>query len=317
MARRLIAIAVAAPWVMWALVRTLGLDGGAITVQALAFTPYAALTSPLPVLAALLLRRRLTAAVAGAAVVALALAVTPRALAGGGPPARGPRLTVMTANLYVGRGDARTIVDLVRRYDVDVLNLEELTPAELARLDAAGIASALPHRVAEPLPGASGAAVLARAPLAPLASPHAGANPQPAARLMLEGSPPVAVTAVHPAPPVSGAREDGWSDALGALPGAEAARLRILAGDFNATLDHRALRGVLGRGYADAADRAGAGLRPTWPALPRRALPITIDHVLIDRRIRVETVHIVKVPGSDHLGCVVELRLPADLTAAQ
>jgi endonuclease/exonuclease/phosphatase (EEP) superfamily protein YafD len=313
----MLAIAVVAPWAIWALVRTLGLDGGAITVQAMAFTPYAALTSPLPVLAALLLRRRVIAAVAGVVAVALAFAVVPRAMAGAGPDTRGPRLTVMTANLYIGRGDARTVVELVRRYHVDVLSLEELTPAELERLDAAGIASALPHRVAEPLPGASGAAVLARAPLVALASPHAGVNPQPAARLNPTGAPPVAITAVHPAPPVNGGREDGWSHALDTLPGAEASQLRILAGDFNATLDHRALRGVLDRGYADSADRAGAGLRPTWPAVRRRALPITIDHVLVDPRIRVEAVHVAAVPGSDHRAVVVTLRLPTDLAVAK
>jgi endonuclease/exonuclease/phosphatase (EEP) superfamily protein YafD len=313
----MLAIAVAVPWVLWALARTLGLDGGALTVQAMAFTPYAALTSPLPVLAALLLRRPVVAAVAGVAVLALALAVVPRAVAGPGPDARGPRLTVMTSNLYVGRGDARAVVELVRRYDVDVLSLQELTPEELERLDAAGIAKALPHRVAEPLPGASGAAVLAQAPLAELASPHAGANPQPSGRLMLAGAPPVAITAVHPAPPVNRAREDGWSHSLDTLPHAEKDRLRILAGDFNATLDHRALRGVLDGGYADAADRAGTGLRPTWPAIPRRALPITIDHVLADRRIRVEAVHVAAVPGSDHRAVIVTLRLPTDLATAK
>jgi endonuclease/exonuclease/phosphatase (EEP) superfamily protein YafD len=309
----MLAIAIAAPWVLWALARTLGLDGGALVVQAMAFTPYVALTSPLPVLAALLLRRRVTAAVAGVAVLAFAFAVAPRALAGGGPDAGGPRLTVMTANLYIGRGDPRTVVDLVRRYDVDVLCLEELTPQELERLDAAGIGRLLPHRVAKPLPGASGAAVLTRAPLTEVESPHAGVNPQPAAEL--PGS--VVVTAVHPAPPVNGAREDGWADALSALPGTEASRLRILAGDFNATLDHRALRGVLGRGYADAADRAGAGLRATWPAVRRRALPITIDHVLVDRRIRVEAVHVAAVPGSDHRAVIVTLRLPTDLAVTK
>jgi len=309
----MLAIAVAAPWALWALARTFGLDGGAIVVQAMAFTPYVALTSPLPVLVALLLRRRVTAAVAGVAVLAFAFAVAPRALAGGGPAARGPRLTVMTANLYVGRGDPRTVVDLVRRYDVDVLCLEELTPQELARLNAAGLRRMLPYRVAKPLPGASGAAVLTRTPLTEIASPHAGVNPQPAAELA--GS--VVVTAVHPAPPVNGAREDGWADALAALPGAEASRLRILAGDFNATLDHRALRGVLGRGYADAADRAGAGLRPTWPAVRRHALPITIDHVLVDRRVRVEAVHVAAVPGSDHRAVIVALRLPTDLAVTE
>ena len=198
----MIAIAIAAPWVAWALARTLGLDGGHIVVEAMAFTPYVALTSP-----------------------------------------------------------------------------------------------------------------LARLPLTVLPSADAGDHAQPAARLAVV--PPVTITAVHPAPPINAAREDGWTQALEALPDAEDGQLRILAGDFNATLDHRALRGVLGRGYADAADRAGAGLRPTWPAVRRRALPITIDHVLVDRRIRVEAVHVAAVPGSDHRAVIVELRLPADLTTAQ
>jgi endonuclease/exonuclease/phosphatase (EEP) superfamily protein YafD len=110
---------------------------------------------------------------------------------------------------------------------------------------------------------------------------------------------------------LSRAREDVWAHALDELPRAEPSQLRILAGDFNATLDHRALRGVLSGGYADSADRAGTGLRATWPALPRRALPITIDHVLVDRRVRVERVRVERIPGSDHRAVIAELRLPA------
>jgi endonuclease/exonuclease/phosphatase (EEP) superfamily protein YafD len=310
----MLAIAFAAPWVVWALARTLGLDATHPFVALMSYTPYVALTSPLPLVAALLLRRRLTAAVAGVSALAHALAVAPRAVAGGEPDARGPRLTVMTANVYEGHGDARALMALVRRYHVDVLSLQELTPAELARLDAAGADRELPQRVAEPRDGASGTGLLARVPLEAVPSADAGEHAQPAAQL---GDPPVVVTAVHPAPPLSRAREDDWAHALDALPGAERSRLRILAGDFNATLDHRALRGVLGRGYADAADRAGAGLRATWPALPRRSLPITIDHVLIDRRIRVEAVHVAAVPGSDHRAVVVTLRLPTDLAVAK
>ncbi len=88
--------------------------------------------------------------------------------------------------------------------------------------------------------------------------------------------------------------------------------MRILAGDFNATLDHPELRAVIERGYTDAADAAGAGLRPTWPAPPRnrRALPLTIDHVLVDRRVRVERVTVVRIPHSDHRAVIAELRLP-------
>jgi endonuclease/exonuclease/phosphatase family metal-dependent hydrolase len=217
----------------------------------------------------------------------------------------------------VGRGDAQALMQLVRRYHVDVLSVQELTPGELARLDAAGAAGLLPARNVETRDGAAGTGLLSRVPLVPATSVAAGDHAQPAGRLTVPGGPPVILTAVHPAPPISRAREDDWAHALDVLPGAEASRLRILAGDFNATLDHRALRGVLSRGYADSADRAGVGLRATWPALPRRALPITIDHVLVDRRIRVEAVHVAAVPGSDHRAVIVTLRLPTDLASAK
>jgi endonuclease/exonuclease/phosphatase (EEP) superfamily protein YafD len=305
--RRVVAIVVAAPWVVWALVRTLGLDGAYPLVPAMAFTPYVALTSPVPVVAGLLLRRWVVAAIAALALLAFALALVPRALAGG-PTAGGPRLTVATANLYRGQADPRTLLRLAR--GADVLVLEELTPEELGRLDRAGLARVLPYRVAEPRGNASGTAIFARRPLRPLPSKDAADHAQPAARLAIPGAPPVLLVAVHPAPPVNGPRERDWADALAALPGPDAHGVRILAGDFNATLDHRALRRVLDRGYADAADRAGAGLHATWPALPRRALPIAIDHVLVDRRVQVDGVDVQRVPGSDHRALIARLVLP-------
>ena len=89
--------------------------------------------------------------------------------------------------------------------------------------------------------------------------------------------------------------------------------MQILAGDFNATLDHREFRKLLDRGYLDAADAVGEGLTPTWPtsSRKRRALPLTIDHVLVDRRVRVERVTVVRIPGSDHRAVIAVLRLPA------
>ena len=41
----------------------------------------------------------------------------------------------------------------------------------------------------------------------------------------------------------------------------------VVAGDFNATQDHRQFRDLLNsNGYHDAADDAGAGALPTFPA---------------------------------------------------
>ena len=85
--------------------------------------------------------------------------------------------------------------------------------------------------------------------------------------------------------------------------------LRVLAGDFNATLDHDALRGLIARGYVDAADATGSGLKPTWP-VGKRPPGITIDHVLVDRRIAVRSYGVHEVRGSDHRAIVAELRVP-------
>ena len=98
------------------------------------------------------------------------------------------------------------------------------------------------------------------------------------------------------------------------LPGAGApGPIRVLAGDFNATLDHAELRRVIDRGYRDAAEQDGVALRPTWPA-GRTLLPtlVTIDHVLADRRIRVLSARSVPIFGSDHRGILTELLVPGD-----
>jgi endonuclease/exonuclease/phosphatase (EEP) superfamily protein YafD len=80
----------------------------------------------------------------------------------------------------------------------------------------------------------------------------------------------------------------------------------ILAGDFNATLDHARLREAIARGYVDAAAALGRGLDRTFLTGP----PITIDHVLMDRRCGVSEVKVHSVRGSDHRAVLAVVRLP-------
>src|SRR3954454_6926585 len=97
----LVAIVVALPWVVWALLRTLGVELPFPLVAVLSFTPYAALTSPLPVVVALVLRRWGVALGPHLAAPALGLAMVPRAIPGPQPEAGGPRLVVMTSNQWL------------------------------------------------------------------------------------------------------------------------------------------------------------------------------------------------------------------------
>jgi endonuclease/exonuclease/phosphatase (EEP) superfamily protein YafD len=83
----------------------------------------------------------------------------------------------------------------------------------------------------------------------------------------------------------------------------------VVAGDFNATLDHSALRGGTA-GCEDAAEKRGAGLDPTWGPSPtfRRFGP-QIDHVFATGDITAETFDVRDIAGSDHRAIMTTLRL--------
>ena len=310
-ARPLIVWSLVALCGVWVLVRGFGLERGFPMVPALAYTPLVAGAALVLVVVCAVLR------VWAAALVALVLAgvlvafVAPRAL-GGPTPAdggSGPRLRVLTANLHQEPGTARDIVSLVREQRVDVLTVEELTPDVEQALDDSGIGALLPHSVVAARFDTSGAAVYSRAAMS-RRPPASDRSAVAAGLLRVDGAPPVEVHAVHPPAPRSGRDVGVWRSGLRALPAAERGTVQILAGDFNATLDHAELRRVLDRGYEDAADETGVGLRATWPAGRRLPPPVTIDHVLADRRVGWRTVRVLPVPHSDHRAVLAEVVLP-------
>ena len=85
----------------------------------------------------------------------------------------------------------------------------------------------------------------------------------------------------------------------------------MVAGDFNATLDHSALRAGTA-GCVDAAEQRGAGLIPTWgPSPTTRRFGPQIDHVFATEGITAETFEVHDVAGSDHRAVLTTLRLPS------
>jgi endonuclease/exonuclease/phosphatase (EEP) superfamily protein YafD len=204
-------------------------------------------------------------------------------------------------------------VALARRSDADVLSVQELTPELADRLDAAGLAELMPGRVLVARSGGGGVGLYARVPLNPHAVIMRTMNPSPVGSAQLADAPPVDLVAVHAFPPERGDRLEAWRSDLRALPPATPdGRLRILAGDFNATLDHAELRRILDTGYQDAAAQVGAGLHGTWPRGRAFPPPVTIDHVLVDERLGVRAVSIHTIPGTDHRAVLAELELPAN-----
>jgi endonuclease/exonuclease/phosphatase (EEP) superfamily protein YafD len=300
----------AVPGLLWAGVRLFGLERGPL-VQLLAFTPYVAGWSLVPVALALALRRWGPAGVAVVAAVALVGVVVPRAV-GGSDGTDGPVLRVLTANLLAGSADIPALVAIVRERAVDVLAVQEFTPDAAAQLDRQGLAELMPHRRLNPVVGTEGSGLYSRHPLADTGvRRNQGGFTQAYGTVEVPGAAHPIVESVHPAAPYSLAMVGPWRTDLANQPRATPdGPLRILAGDFNATLDHAPLRDLIASGYRDAADAAGAGLTGTWgPYDGDRIPPVTIDHVLVDRRVGVRGVWVYPVPGSDHRAVLAELTL--------
>jgi endonuclease/exonuclease/phosphatase (EEP) superfamily protein YafD len=304
---------ITAPFALWAAVRATGVGLGFPLLGVIALTPIVALFSPVAVVVALVLRTRLTAAVAAVAAGVLAASVLPRGAEGpqvASADTPGTALVVMTTNLWRGEADAGAILRLAREHRVDVLSVQELTTEAVARLDAAGVRDLFPARVLEPRTGGAGGGLLARHALRPVSTAAVEGHEQPEVTLTLPGGRDVRIQSVHPISPVSGDRVAEWRRQLGSLgePHARDGTPRVLAGDFNATLDHRELRRLLARGFYDAADAAGQGLHTTWPAAGPVVGLLTLDHVLLPPEIKVRSVTLHDI-GSDHRAVIAELVL--------
>lgn len=311
----------ALPWLLalpaagWAVFRLAGWDDWYPMAQLMAFTPYVAAGSLLPLVILLVWRRWAAAVPAGLAAIALVAVVLPRFVADGDPlaGAAGQALRVMSANVLVGSAGPRELVELVRTHDVDVLALQEVSPDYLAAVDDAGMQELLPHRVDYSIPGVEGSALLSRYPLS---GGGVRVNPggfrQARAEVTVPGGGTVLVESAHPLAPwadfVTPLWARGYADQPRATPDGP---VRLLLGDFNATLDHHLLRDLIDSGYRDAADVLGRGLIGTWgPYDGDRVPPVTLDRVLADRRVGVRDFQVLHLPGSDHRPVYAELVLP-------
>lgn len=305
--------ALTVPGFVWAAIRVGGVEAGPL-VQLLAFTPYVAAWSPVPVGIAAALRRWRPAAVAAVASAALLACVLPRVVADDRPAGDGPVVRVLTANLLGGASDAAAVVGVVREHRVDVLAVQELSPEHMAALDRLGLVWLLPYRSASP----AGSGLFSRFPLVDTGvRPNPGGFGQAYGTVLVPDAGPLHVESVHASSPYAVSQVPCWRADLTAQPPATpAGPVRVLAGDFNATLDHAAFRRLLRTGYRDAADVVGAGLAGTWGPYDGDPIPpVTIDHVLVDRRIGVRAVSVHAVPGSDHRAVLAELAVPGRLIA--
>jgi endonuclease/exonuclease/phosphatase (EEP) superfamily protein YafD len=181
------------------------------------------------------------------------------------------------------------------------------------RLADAGLGTLLPHCHLDPRPRAAGTGLWARWPLAPLPQVPGLKAAAPRARIAPADGWPVTVTGVHPKAPVR-RNVRLWQQELAAIRSALANTdgPQVVAGDFNASRDHRPFRDLLAAGFLDCADAARRRPWPgfTWPA--GRWIPsvMRLDHVLVSRgSATVSASQVIRVPGTDHRGVLAVIRL--------
>jgi endonuclease/exonuclease/phosphatase (EEP) superfamily protein YafD len=242
------------------------------------------------------------------------------------PPAAAPasggtgQLRVLTLNVKGGRADPDSVLHSLRQLQVDILAVQEMTADWLDALQQAGITEVLPFSQTDPRAGSAGSGLWTRWPLAPLAPLPGMKNAVPRARVEPAGGQPVTVTVVHPAAPV-GWQDERWQRDLEIIRSelAGTAGPQLVAGDFNASRDHRVFRDILRAGFVDCADAAGQRHWPgfTWPADRRYPPLMRLDHVLgSEAGCVVHQARTMRIPGTDHRGVLAVLEFGPAASAA-
>jgi endonuclease/exonuclease/phosphatase (EEP) superfamily protein YafD len=283
--------------------RLLGLEWGPLA-YVVSLVPWVTLALLVPFVTALAVRSWPLVGVAGA-LLALCIAWIAPLYVGSGQ-AEDPALTVATVNLAFGNGDADAVVALVRDQGIEVLSLQELTPASLDALEKAGLDELLAYREVRAEPGFTGIGLWSAIPLTATAALDGFQSR--AIRGQVQGPAGVlTVYAIHPVAP--GPRDNSlWQAELELLAAelGQATMPVLVAGDFNATRDHRAFRQLEALGYVDAVNQAGVGFMPTFPQERFPVALVAIDHVLTrDTGLIAVEAHTVSIPGADHRALIV------------
>jgi len=222
-------------------------------------------------------------------------------------------LRVLNVNALHGRADVAGLIAQISQLQLDVLAVQELTPALSQSLEDAGIARALPFSYLDPQDSSAGIGLWSRWPLTPLAPVPATVTAMPRAQLSLRS--PVTITVVHPKAPLRLGRH-AWRYDLNQLREtlADTAGHQIVAGDFNASRDHRVFRKILAPRFADSLDVAKRRSWPgfTWPANRKYPPLLRLDHILVSRTgLSVPEARTVEVTGTDHRGVLAVIELQA------
>ena len=260
-------------------------------------------------------RTRPLAAGIGSAALASAAALGARARRSGGQAqqrAAVADLTVLAANVLVGRADTGALATVLERERPDLVSLPEAGPDYRDKL--LPLVAELGYQAwASTAPGTSdgeGVVLLAAARMGALTVTSGREMRHRYLRATGGALGRRSFFAVHPEAPMGPMRTARWeSDIAHIASWCAESPGPIVAGDFNATADNAAFRAVLRR-CRSAADGTGKGLVGTFPAGVPTWSGIQIDHVLVPEEARTTRFEVLPIAGSDHRAVLAGISLP-------
>lgn len=226
---------------------------------------------------------------------------------GPGAPAHG--LSLITANVLIHNERFAELLDELVDRAPDVLLLQEVTPAHARSLEALRLRRPDLHVTVEPRADYAGWATVSRSPF--LSSGRDDRTDWPISWVLVDHpDTPTRIVNVHVAAPQTAEDHATWEQQLELLADfADGSAPTILAGDFNATVDHRSFRELLDAGFTDAFEPAGRGWGATWPVHPLTIPLLRLDHVLVNGSVSVVELEQIDLVGSDHRGLRALLRV--------
>ncbi len=216
-------------------------------------------------------------------------------------------IRVLSANVLYLNDRYTEMLDVITRTDPEVVALTEVTPSFLDALKQAGLDTRYPHALASvPDQRVFSSVLRSKFPLTNQAATSAGAAD--IVGQVQVGKAKLTIVVVHARAPSNAAALDEWNTGLRTLSDASTRWTGPIAmvGDFNATYWHPPMRQLLGTGFASGHRDRGKGLTMSWP-LDSWFTFTRLDHVLTKNDAVAARVVNVVMPGSDHLGFVVDL----------
>lgn len=224
------------------------------------------------------------------------------------PPHAAEAMRIMSINVAKGAADVDAVIDAARLHEVDAIAVQELTPAFAVALEAAGMSGIFPFNVLRPDDDARGTGLWSRFPISNPRQLHGFGFACVAGTIEFGGA-KYDLFATHITAPIQDQDSTNWIADLARVDALIETNLNplVVAGDFNATVDHKQFRRLLRDGTQDAARQAGRSYVNTFPANWSWPPFAALDHILVPSELTATAFDTVEIAGSDHLAILSAL----------